>query len=295
MSSIKLLSIVLAFGFLVVGCSTTNTLISEPSSFGTESINELKDNGAANVIKDDFFAKLDGERVFTGEQIKEFLPVANSFDCAILINTISLTDATNDLWEDKGEVGKFTLYNLYNKPFMSDILTPAYPEDLEEERADNNLLISGSEAACPMVVLEGYDDMHPTSQIICVNYGTILKNAIQEDRITEDLYKAPFKYNEYVHRWEMAEPVNLDKEVKVYKYDEDAEYTQTVYYSSGVFISRQGFAVNENTGKALRYDGISDIDKDEAIMQIQDESTFKTYVLKDTEDNLIGIVLIQEY
>ena len=121
---------------------------------------------------------------------------------------------------------------------------------------------------------------------ICVNYGSVLKNAILE-KPNIDSIKPILTYDTTAKAW----TVNGTK--GVVGWGQSAEYAQSVLYKDGLFITKLEFATNSQTSRILRYDSTADFDKTGKTMSISDTQQYNSYILSNAGGDYVGLVFIQ--
>ena len=253
-------------------------------------VNQLSD------ISQSLYTDLD-QQIITGARLKQVVKQASTTDCAILINTLALSGATAPL----GASNPFTdsvsaTGEVKGDGDASHIFKTAVSTQAAEASTNGQLYTDGIPAATgapskvPMCVLENYgiktslgtDIKTP----ICVNYGSVLKNAILE-KPNIDSIKPILTYDTTAKAW----TVNGTK--GVVGWGQSAEYAQSVLYKDGLFITKLEFATNSQTSRILRYDSTADFDKTGKTMSISDTQQYNSYILSNAGGDYVGLVFIQ--
>lgn len=254
-------------------------------------VNQLSD------ISQSLYTDLD-QQIITGARLKQVVKQAATTDCAILINTLALSGATAPL----GASNPFTdSVNATTGEVKGDgtsghVFKEAVSTQAVEASTNGQLYTDGIPASTsapskvPMCVLENYgiktslgtDIKTP----ICVNYGSVLKNAILE-KPNIDSIKPILTYDTTAKAWK----VNGTK--GVVGWGQSAEYAQSVLYKDGLFITKLEFATNSQTSRILRYDSTADFDKTGKTMSISDTQQYNSYILSNAGGDYVGLVFIQ--
>lgn len=246
-------------------------------------VNQIED------ISTSLYSDLNNQTI-TGARVKQAIKQAKNMDCAVLVNTLSLSAASLPVGAANTEVntidetGKLVGHNgkleINNSISTESSLNGALKDDI-------------SRAAAPMTLLENF----PIStnlgtsvyQPVCVNYGSILRNSIAKaptaSGIISSLYSATGK------EWHYG-----DTDEKINGYGTSCEYSQTLVFdaSSNTFRTKLDFATNSETSKVIRYDNTGDIEKKGTSMEISDKAKYDSYVIEDTGGTYIGLIFIQE-
>ena len=253
-------------------------------------VNQLSD------ISQSLYTDLD-QQIITGARLKQVVKQAATTDCAILINTLALSGATAPL----GASNPFTdSVNATTGEVKGDgtsghVFKEAATGQAAEASTNGQLYTDGLPASTsapskvPMCVLENYgiktslgtDIKTP----ICVNYGSVLKNAILE-KPNIDSIKPILTYDTTAKAWK----VNGSG---VVGWGQSAEYAQSVLYKDGLFITKLEFATNSQTSRIIRYDSTADFDKTGKTMSISDTQQYNSYILSNAGGDYVGLVFIQ--
>ena len=251
-------------------------------------VNQLSD------ISQSLYTDLD-QQIITGARLKQVVKQAATTDCAILINTLALSGATVNIGSVKDALPGSVNDNGEVVGSTSKLETSATPVVANPEASTNGQLLTdgikaSSEAPSkvPMCVLENYNIRTSLgTQIynpVCVNYGSVLKNGIQ-DQPKVDSISPIMTYNNTAKKWAL----NAD----VPGWGNSAEYNQTIIYKDGTFLTKLEFATNSQTSRVLRYDSTADFDKTGKTMSISDTQQYNSYILSNAGGDYVGLVFIQ--
>lgn len=254
-------------------------------------VNQLSD------ISQSLYTDLD-QQIITGARLKQVVKQASTTDCAILINTLALSGATvniGSLPALAGSVNSTTgevVGSTAKVPKSGGTPGVANPEaSTNGQLQTDGLPVSssgGAHSKVPMCVLENYNIRTSLgTQIynpVCVNYGSVLKNGIQEVPDVDSINPI-MTYSSSDKKWSL----NAD----VPGWGNSAEYNQTIVYKDGQFITKLEFATNSQTSRVLRYDSTADFDKTGKTMTIADTQQYNSYILSNAGGDYVGLVFIQ--
>ena len=265
-------------------------------------VNQLSD------ISQSLYTDLD-QQIITGARLKQVVKQANTTDCAILINTLSLSGATVNIGangtasgnlsksiDTKGEVtGSSTAFKTLG--------TNSTEASTNGQLETDGLPVSGenSPSRVPLVMAENYSIKTSLNTVVTaplfVNYGSILKNGIhtQKDGAEGDvdaIYPV-FTYNKTSKTWGFGAKGSVDSAQEVAGFGMPAEYAQTICYKNGAFITKLEYATNTQTSRILRYDSTADFDKTGKTMSIADTQQYNSYILSNAGGEYVGLCFIQ--
>ena len=241
-------------------------------------VNQLSD------ISQSLYTDLD-QQIITGARLKQVVKQASTTDCAILINTLALSGATvniGSLPALAGSVNSTTgevVGSTASVPKTGGTPGVANPEASTNGQLQTDGLpvssSSGAHSKVPMCILENYNIRTSLgTQIynpVCVNYGSVLKNGIQNVPDVDSINPImTYDNSSTAKKWSL----NAD----VPGWGNSAEYNQTIVYKDGQFITKLEFATNSQTSRVLRYDSTADFDKTGKTMTIADTQQYNSYI-----------------
>ena len=247
-------------------------------------VNQLAD------ISQSIYTDLNNQTV-TGARVKQAVKQAKHMDCAILVNTLSLSGAM--LPVSKGDEGVSSLDDNGRLTGREDEIE--IDNSIKKENSINGALyrdVASGKSSVPFVMLENFPLITGLGtriyQGICVNYGSILNNSIVEIP-NGSTYKSILKSADG-SSWEFG-----DAENKISGYGKSCEFGQTIAWDSDAnsFITKLPFATDSQTSRILRYDDTSDFEKKGSCMEIGDTAVYNSYVLKNIGGDYMGLVFIQ--
>lgn len=254
-------------------------------------VNQLSD------ISQSLYTDLD-QQIITGARLKQVVKQASTTDCAILINTLALSGATVNIGSLPALAG--SVNSTTGEVVGSTAVVPktgGTPGVANPEASTNGQLqtdglpvstSSGAHSKVPMCILENYNIRTSLgTQIynpVCVNYGSVLKNGIQEVPDVDSINPI-MTYSSTDKKWSL----NAD----VPGWGKSAEYNQTIVYKDGMFLTKLEFATNSQTSRVLRYDSTADFDKTGKTMTIADTQQYNSYILSNAGGDYVGLVFIQ--
>lgn len=244
-------------------------------------------------ISKSMYTDLDQE-IITGARLKQVVQQAQTSDCAIIVSTLGFLGAQAGLGEAVGYV-----------PNTSNASATAKPEATLNGNCANDFM----DQKTPVVQLEDITLQTSLESVIqkplAVNFGSVLKNSITG------------KANEKNEGIEWQSMVSADKEgatagsaaalkfnksgesgakyatgSEFVKFDDTAEYGQTIKFEDGQFTTKLEFATDASS-RVLRYEMTSDFTKSGKTMSISDTAQFNSYVLKNAAGEYMGLVFCQ--
>ena len=254
-------------------------------------VNQLSD------ISQSLYTDLD-QQIITGARLKQVVKQAATTDCAILINTLALSGATAPIGVQKAfpksvneTTGEVTGDTTGTLEAGTGSTTQAVEASTNGQLYTDGIPVSDSDGAhskVPTVVIENFAIRTSLgTQIqtpIAVNYGSILKNSIQ-DKPNVDSINPIMTYDTSAKKWK------VNKAVK--GWGQSDEYCQSIIYKDGQFITKLEFATNSQTSRILRYDSTADFDKTGKTMSIADTQQYNSYILSNAGGDYVGLVFIQ--
>ena len=251
-------------------------------------VNQLSD------ISQSLYTDLD-QQIITGARLKQVVKQASTTDCAILINTLALSGATVNIGSLPALAGSVSTTGEVVGSTAAVKQTGGTPGVANPEASTNGQLqtdglkaSSEAPSKVPMCILENYNIRTSLGTTIfnpvCVNYGSVLKNGIQ-DQPKVDSISPIMTYNNTAKKWAL----NAD----VPGWGNSAEYNQTIIFKDGTFLTKLEFATNSQTSRVLRYDSTADFDKTGKTMSISDTQQYNSYILSNAGGDYVGLVFIQ--
>ena len=257
----------------------------------------------ANSSQNDLVNQLDGisnsmytdldQEIITGARLKQVVNQAKSTDCAIVVASLGCLGAQAGLGDAVGYI-----------PASSAASATAKPE----ATLNGNVGVDFIDGKAPVVQLENMTlktSLDSTiSYPLAVNFGSILKNSVTgkdnaDDSIewqsmvdSEDgtASKLAFVSDSTYGSGESGEKVASGS--AFVKYDDTAEYGQTLYYKDGQFLTKLEFATDASS-RVLRYEMTSDFTKSGKTFTISDTAQFNSYVITNAAGEYMGLVFCQ--
>ena len=250
----------------------------------------------ANSSQNDLVNQLDGisksmytdldQQIITGARLKQVVNQAKSTDCAIIVASLGFLGAQAGLDEAIG----------YTPTNDSATAKP-------ESTLNGNVALDFADAKVPVVQFEGMSlRTSLDSQIdnpLAVNFGSVLKNSItgKENAIPGIEWQSMMQSTSgsaadlaFIASDEDGEKVT-EKSAFV-KYDDTAEYGQTIKYKDGQFMTKLEFATDASS-RILRYDMVSDFTKSGKTFTVSDTAQYNSYVLVNAAGEYMGLVFCQ--
>lgn len=248
---------------------------------GNKSQNDLVNQleGISNSI----YTDLDQE-IVTGARLKQVINQVKTTDCAVLISTLGFMGA-------QAQLGDSVYYKGSNAK--------------AEATLNGNIAIDMMNAKTPITQIENYNCKtslnNSIDSALVVNFGSVLKNSItgKKNEIPNTDFqsmvwseKGTAADLKMLESGETGAKAGKDGASKFVKYDETAEYGQTIKYVDGQFKTKLEFATDENS-RIYRYDMTSDLTKTGKTFSIPDTAQFNSYVLTNASGDYMGIVFVQ--
>lgn len=248
----------------------------------------------ANNSQNDLVNQLDGisksmytdldQEIITGARLKQVVQQATTTDCAVLISTLGFMGAQTQLGD-----------SVYYKGSNAKA----------EATLNGNIAIDMMNAKTPITQIENYTCKtslnNSIENALVVNFGSVLKNSItgKKNEIPNTDFqsmvwseKGTAADLKMLESGETGAKAGKDGASKFVKYDETAEYGQTIKYVDGQFKTKLEFATDENS-RIYRYDMTSDLTKTGKTFSIPDTAQFNSYVLTNSAGDYMGLVFVQ--
>lgn len=220
-------------------------------------VNQL--DGISNSV----FTDLD-QQIITGARLKGVVNQVSTYDCAVLVGTLSLFGSEVSLGNAVGTEG-----------------TKA------EATLNGNLAMDMKDGLVPMCQLNDYVVKTSLGTSVekpyLVNYGAILKNSIIAEPVEEKIVSTV-----KVKLGVMNIPEATTKYV-----DGPVEYNQAIGFKDGQFTTKLEFATNPTNSRILRYDNTADFTNKGKTQYISDTSNYSSYVLKNASGDYMGLIFTQ--
>lgn len=238
-------------------------------------------------ISNSMYTDLDQE-IITGARLKQVVAQAKSTDCAIVIASLGFLGAQAGLGDAVG----------YN-PASGSASATAKPE----ATLNGNVAADFENNKAPVVQLEGMSLKTSLESSLdyplAVNFGSVLKNSItgKENTISSIEWQSMVGSTNGIASG-LAFNASGESGEKVadgstfVKYDETAEYGQTLSYKDGQFLTKLEYATDYSS-RVLRYEMTSDFTKSGKTFTISDTAQFNSYVITNAAGEYMGLVFCQ--
>lgn len=259
--SAEMLNICIAIIAVVALMALGFSIFTISKRLGNTSQNDLVNqlDGISNSI----FADLD-QQIITGARLKGVVNQVSTYDCAILVGTLSLFGNEVSLGSVVGTTG-----------------TKA------EATLNGNLAMDMKDGLVPMCQINDYAIKTSLGTTVekpyLVNYGSILKNSIIAEPV-EDKIASTVKF--------ASGALKITAATTAYS-DGPVEYNQAIGFKDGQFTTKLEFATNPTNSRILRYDNTADFTNKGKTQHISDTSSYNSYVLKNASGDYMGLIFTQ--